>query len=189
MNIRKLRLCVEATGTKETEDACGVALSRIFHTYSSNEAHEEKDADAGEDVSVHAPLDLAAFVPRATVVQHGFRLMAFEGKVRSSVFGPPFASGSSRRRVTSAQGRDRVQTERTDVWTGEGTWGGGMKREKKIDMYALPCVNKIASGKLLCSTGRSAQGSVMTQRGGMWEVRGDILYNICVYKWLIHIVV
>ena len=88
LNIRKLRLCVEATGTKETEDACGVALSRTLHTYSSNEAHEEKDADAGEDVSVHAPLDLAAFVPRATVVQHGFRLMAFEGKGRSSVFGP-----------------------------------------------------------------------------------------------------
>ena len=88
------------------------------------------------------------------------------------------------------QGRDRVQTERTDVWTQEGTWrGGGMKRESKIDMYAPPCVNKIASGKLLRSTGRSAQGSVMTQRGAMWGVRGDILYNICVYKWLIHIVV
>lgn len=151
LHIRKPRLCVEATGTKETEGACGVVLSRTFRTYSSNEAHEEEDADAGEDVSVHAPLDLAAFVPRAAVVQHGFRLMAFEGKVRSSVFGPPFASGSSRRIVTSVQGRDRVQTERTDVWTQEGTWGasGGMKRESKIDMYALPCVNKTASGKLL----------------------------------------
>ena len=116
LNIRKLRLCVEATGTKETEDACGVALSRTLHTYSSNEAHEEKDADAGEDVSVHAPLDLAAFVPWATVVQHGFRLMAFEGKGRLSVFCLwifPQASYVSAGQGQSADGENgRVDTGR-----------------------------------------------------------------------------
>lgn len=61
------------------------------------------------------------------------------------------------------QGRDRVQTDRMDVWTREGTWSGGvMKQENKIDMCTLPCVNKISSGKQLCSTGNSAQCSVVT---------------------------
>lgn len=65
-----------------------------------------------EKMSLFMRLDLAAFVPRAAVVQHGFRLMAFAGEVRSSVVGPPFASGSSLGRFTSVQGRDRCrQTE------------------------------------------------------------------------------
>ena len=40
-----------------------------------------------------------------------------------------------------------------------------------IHIYTLPCVKQIASGKLLCNTGSSAQCSVMTQKGGMgvWE--------------------
>ena len=33
--------------------------------------------------------------------------------------------------------------------------------------YILPCVKQIASGKLLYSTGSSAQCSVMTRRGGI----------------------
>lgn len=54
--------------------------SRTFHTYSSNETHEEEESNAEEDVCVHAPLNLAAFIPWAIVVQHGFCLMAFERK-------------------------------------------------------------------------------------------------------------
>lgn len=65
---------------KETEVYRCLVLSRTFHTYSSNEAHEEEESNAEEDVYVHAPLNLAAFVPWATVVQHGFCLMAFERK-------------------------------------------------------------------------------------------------------------
>lgn len=56
------------------------SLSRTFRTYSSDEAHEEEEADAEEDVCVHAPLDLAAFVPWAAVVQHGFGLVALGRK-------------------------------------------------------------------------------------------------------------
>ena len=78
--MRKLRLLSCSNSSKETEDDCGVVLSRTFHTYSPSEAHEEEDPDAEEDICVHAPLDLAAFVPRAAVVQHGFCLMAFERK-------------------------------------------------------------------------------------------------------------
>lgn len=57
-----------------------IVLSRTSHTYSSDEAHEEEEPDAEEDVCVHATLDLAAFVPRAAVVQHGFRLVACKRK-------------------------------------------------------------------------------------------------------------
>ena len=41
-----------------------------------------------------------------------------------------------------------------------------------ISIYILPCVKQIARGKLLYSTGSSAQCSVMTQRGGMQEQGG-----------------
>lgn len=61
-------------------DYCVLVLSRTSHTYSSNKAHEDEDPNAEEDVYVHAPLNLAAFVPGAAVVQHGFRLVAFERK-------------------------------------------------------------------------------------------------------------
>lgn len=57
-----------------------VAFCRPSLTYSPNEAHEEEEADAEEDVRVDAPLDLAAFVAGSTVVQHGFCLMTLEGK-------------------------------------------------------------------------------------------------------------
>lgn len=46
----------------------GIVLSRTFHTDRSDEAHEEEEPDAEEDIGVHAALDLAAFVPRAAVV-------------------------------------------------------------------------------------------------------------------------
>ena len=43
---------------------------------------------------------------------------------------------------------------------------GGMNRERRTDIYTLPCVKQRASGRLLCSTGSSAPSSVMTQRVG-----------------------
>lgn len=65
-------------------DVC-VVFRRTSHTYSSNEAHEEEEADAEEDICVDAPLNFAAFVAWATVVQHGFCLMTFERKLGKSV--------------------------------------------------------------------------------------------------------
>ena len=50
-------------------------------------------------------------------------------------------------------------------WTcghGEGGRGGGMNWEIGIDIYTLPCVKQIASGKMLYSAGSSALCSVMT---------------------------
>lgn len=63
---------------KKKKDYCDTVCSssRTFHTYSSDEAHEEEEPDAEEDVRVHAPLNLAALVPRAAVIQHGFCLVA-----------------------------------------------------------------------------------------------------------------
>ena len=75
--MRKLRL--RESKKKLTVVVC-IVLSRTFHTYRSDEAHEEEEPNAEEDIRVHAALDLAAFVPRAAVVQHGFRLVAFEQK-------------------------------------------------------------------------------------------------------------
>ena len=44
---------------------------------------------------------------------------------------------------------------------------GGMNWVIGIDIYTLPCVKQIASGKLLYSTGNSARCSAVTLRG--WE--------------------
>ena len=38
----------------------------------------------------------------------------------------------------------------------------GMNGERSVDVHTLPCVKETASGKLLYSTGSSAQCSVMT---------------------------
>ena len=51
--------------------------------------------------------------------------------------------------------------------SGEGEWG--INWEIRLDIYTLLCVKRIASGKLLWSTGSSAQCSVMTQRHEMGE--------------------
>ena len=67
------------------------------------------------------------------------------------------------------QGRNRdtdVENGRVDT---EGEGGGRMNWEIRIDVYTLPCVKLIASGKLLHSTGRSARCSVMTRWVG-WGV-------------------
>ena len=44
---------------------------------------------------------------------------------------------------------------------------GGVNRESSIEIYTLPCVKQIASGKLLCNIGSSAWCSV-TPRGVRW---------------------
>ena len=50
------------------------------------------------------------------------------------------------------------------IWRGRGTGGkrGGMNREIRFDIYTLPCIKQITSGKQLYSTGSSAKCSVMT---------------------------
>ena len=45
--------------------------------------------------------------------------------------------------------------------------GGGDGLDSSTDIYILPCVNWIASGRLLYSRGRSAPHSVTIYRGGM----------------------
>ena len=52
-----------------------------------------------------------------------------------------------------------------DLWTWE-EWEDGTNWEVRIDVYTQSCVND-TSGKLLYSTGSSAQCSVMTWGGGM----------------------
>ena len=54
---------------------------------------------------------------------------------------------------------DNVENTHVDA-TEEGE--GGMNWEMRIDVYTLPCIKQIVSGKLLCSTRSSAQCSVMT---------------------------
>ena len=72
-----------------------------------------------------------------------------------------------------------------------GDGEGGTDWESSIDIYTLPCVKQIASGKLLYSTGSSAWCSEMTKMGGMdggkeGRFKRDRIY---VYLWLIHFVV
>ena len=59
------------------------------------------------------------------------------------------------------QGRNRDR--RRERTCGHGREGeAGTNWESSIDVYTLPCVKQIASGKLLHSTGRSARCSLMT---------------------------
>ena len=55
-----------------------------------------------------------------------------------------------------------------------GTQGGegGTKWEIRIDIYTLPCIKQIASGKLLYGTESSAWRSVITQMDAMGEEGG-----------------
>ena len=55
--------------------------------------------------------------------------------------------------------RAGIVTQRMDKWT---RVGGDMNWETGLKVCALPCVKQIASGKLLCRAGSSAQGSMMT---------------------------
>ena len=75
-----------------------------------------------------------------------------------------------------------MQIQGTDVWTWRRQ-GGGMNWETGIDICAQPRVEQIASGKLLHSTGSSAQGSVMTQmdRMGVGGKKAREGGDICIY--------
>ena len=61
----------------------------------------------------------------------------------------------------------------------EGERDGGMNWESGIDIYTLPCVKQTAGGKLLHSTGSSAQCTVMMGVGMAGEFRreGIHVYN------------
>ena len=58
--------------------------------------------------------------------------------------------------------------ERTYGYQGEG-WGGGIDWEFGIDMYTLLYLKQITNKDLLYSTGNSAQYSVITQMGKIFE--------------------
>ena len=62
----------------------------------------------------------------------------------------------------------------------ERTFASSEGREYSINVYTLPCVKEIASGKLLQTTGNSARCPVTTWRGGR-EVQGggDIYIHTC----------
>ena len=60
---------------------------------------------------------------------------------------------------------------------------GGTKWESSIDIYTLPCVKQIASGKLLYGTRSSARCSVMTYRGGMGGWEGGSRWRGYMYKY------
>ena len=66
-----------------------------------------------------------------------------------------------------------------------------MNWEIGIDVCVLPCIRRIASGKLLSSAGSSAWCSVVTKKGGMGSGVGgrSKREEIYVYIWLIHFVV
>ena len=86
-------------------------------------------------------------------------------------------------RCTYLQGRNR-NTCREQRWE-QGGGEGGANREIRTDIYPLSYVKRIASGNLL-STGCSARGSGLTQRGGIvgWREApegGDI----CTCSWFI----
>ena len=50
---------------------------------------------------------------------------------------------------------------------GGGEGEGGMNWEIRFDINTVPCVQQIANGNLLYSTGSSAQCSVIAKLGGM----------------------
>lgn len=79
------------------------------------------------------------------------------------------------------QGRHRdTENRHVDAAGREGE--SGMKWETGIDMYAPPCAPLVTSRKLLCSAGRSTQGSLVISRGGI----GGGLGGLCVHMQLIH---
>ena len=57
----------------------------------------------------------------------------------------------------------------------------GTDWEIRTDIYTLPCVKQIANGKLLYSTGCSAQCSVMTWKGGMGVREVQEGRDICIH--------
>ena len=72
----------------------------------------------------------------------------------------------------------------------QGEGEGGMNWEIGFDISTALCVKQIASGKVLYSTWRSAQCSVMTQIGGKRQDGSNVQEErTCVYISLIYFVV
>lgn len=67
--INKLLLCSEARAVW--------CQSVSAHTYRSSQTHDDEQEHTPQDVCVQTLLQLAAFVPRPTVVHHGFSLMTW----------------------------------------------------------------------------------------------------------------
>ena len=63
----------------------------------------------------------------------------------------------------------------------QGEGEGGMNWKIRIDVYTLPCVKEIASGKLLCSTGNSVWWSVMRGREGFKREGISISIYLSIY--------
>ena len=81
----------------------------------------------------------------------------------------------------ACQAPQSVEFSRQEYWSGVPL---------PSPIYTLLCIKQIARGKLLYSTGSSAQCSVMAQRDGMGsEGRRYKREGISVYIWLIHLFV
>ena len=88
--------------------------------------------------------------------------------------------------MSCLQGRNRdAHIEDRCVDTGQEV-GSDTNWERRVDIYTLPCVKKITSGKLPYSTGSSALCSAMTQMGGVGVSGREGIY---VYIQLSHLVV
>ena len=69
-----------------------------------------------------------------------------------------------------------LRTQRGKEGEGKANW------ESSADIYTLQCIKETARGKLLHSTGSSAQGSVMTQRlGWRWWEGGPQGGDVCTH--------
>ena len=68
---------------------------------------------------------------------------------------------------------------REQIYRHSGERGGETNEEYSIDIYTLPCVKQTAGGKLLHSTGSSAQCTVMmgVGRAGEFRREGIHVYN------------
>ena len=75
-------------------------------------------------------------------------------------------------------------TDKDNRLADTGEEGEGRANSKSnTDIYTLPCVKQLASGKLLYNTASSARYSVMTSRGGMGEVGGRIKREGIMYSY------
>ena len=93
--------------------------------------------------------------------------------------------------LTYLQGRNRDTDLENGLVDTAGEGEGGTNWESSIEIYILPYVKLIASGKLLYNTGSSSQCSMTTYRSGMgWGVRRMFKREgTYAHLWLIHIVV
>ena len=89
-----------------------------------------------------------------------------------------------------AEEEERCRCKQTYGYRGGERKGWGELKEEHWYIYThQPSVKLIASGKLLYSTGSSAQCSVITQRGGLGAGGEAQEGRVYVYIWLIHIAI